>query len=227
MASDSEFETGKSRGKRSQIPNSEVVMRRISLFVLTIVLFAGIGRAQESAVPRATVHTYFGGGGVFSGGEGTRITEFGGGGEGRIYKGLGAGVDIGYLYPRQGFKDGFGLFSTNGYYHFDNGSSTPKVTPFVTAGYSLAFRGEHANLANFGGGVDFRIMRRGALRLEVRDHLWPESGPNTHFLSFRVGLVGWSGIGAPGRRTFGPAPFPEGSRPCDRRKDRARFISSC
>jgi hypothetical protein len=102
---------------------------------------------------------------------------------------LGAGAELGYLFPRQAAGDGFGILSTNGFYRFTNSPSLQKVTPFVTAGYSLGFREGTINMANFGGGLDYWVRDRMGLRLEVRDHVWP-GDPAAHFLMFRVGLVG-------------------------------------
>jgi len=150
-------------------------------------------QAQESEPPRGTANVFFGGGGAFASGDRSGVLQFGGGGEGRIYKGLSAGAEIGYLHPTKSFKDGFGLLSTNGTYRFWKAWPSQKLVPFVTAGYSLAFRDGHANLANFGGGVDYWFRDRAALRLEVRDHIWPgaeHEDPTSHILMFRVGIVG-------------------------------------
>ena len=164
-------------------------MRRSVLIACSLLVFAGVGRAQESEPPRATANAFFGGGGLFANGHKSGTLQFGAGGEGRIYKGLGAGAEIGYLYPTESFTSGYGLLSTNGSYHFRT-QSTPKLVPFVTAGYSLAFRDGHTNLANFGGGVDYWFRDRTALRFEVRDHVWP-GNTTAHFLMFRVGVVGF------------------------------------
>lgn len=119
----------------------------------------------------------------------TLLLHAGGGGEGLIFKGLGAGAEIGYLFPRWYVGDGIGLFSVNGSYHF--GARTPgrKLVPFVTAGYSLAFRGGHANLANFGGGVHYWFTDRVGLRAEFRDHVWACSYCSSHLWGVRVGVA--------------------------------------
>jgi len=168
-------------------------MRRLILMVCSLLLLPLGMKAQESEPPRGTANVFFGGGGAFADGERAGVLQFGGGGEGRLYKGLSAGAELGYVHPGESFRNGFGLLSTNGTYRFWNAWPSQKVVPFVTAGYSLAFRNGTANLANFGGGVDYWFRQRAALRLEVRDHIWPgESGiPTSHILMFRVGLVGW------------------------------------
>ena len=44
-----------------------------------------------------------------------------------------------------------------------------EAIPFVTVGYSLAFRTSTANLWNFGGGLNYWLRDRIALMAEVRD----------------------------------------------------------
>ena len=164
-------------------------MRKLTLVSFTLFVFTVFAQAQEAQESRALAHVFFGGGGTFAEGNAAGTLHVGGGGEGLIYKGLGAGAELGYLFPSRAAADGFGILSTNGFYRFTNGSSLQKVTPFVTAGYSLGFRDGTANLVNFGGGVDYWVRDRMGLRLEVRDHVWP-GDPAAHFLMFRVGLVG-------------------------------------
>jgi hypothetical protein len=167
-------------------------MRRLMLIAYSLLLLPLGVMAQEVPPPRATANAFFGVGGAFSDGERAGVLHFGGGGEARIYKGLSAGAELGYLHPTGEFRDGFGLFSANGAYRFWTSSSSQRVVPFVTAGYSLAFRDGTANLANFGGGVDYWFHDRAALRLEVRDHIWPgqDGASSANFLMFRIGIVG-------------------------------------
>jgi len=167
-------------------------MNRLTLIACSLVLLPVGMMAQESQAPRATANAFFGVGGAFAEGERAGVLHFGGGGEGRIYKGLSAGAELGYLHPTKSFKDGFGLLSTNGSYHFWTSSTSQRVVPFLTAGYSLAFRDGTANLANFGGGVDYWFHDHAALRLEIRDHIWPgkDGVPTSNFLMFRIGVVG-------------------------------------
>ena len=167
-------------------------MRR-SIWMVCSLLLLPLGlQAQESEPPRGTANVFFGGGGAFADGERAGVLQFGGGGEGRIYKGLSAGAELGYVHPGESFREGFGLLSTNGTYRFWNAWPAQKVVPFLTAGYSLAFRDGTANLANFGGGLDYWFRPRAALRLEARDHIWPgkDGIPTSHILMFRVGIVG-------------------------------------
>ncbi|HUJ23449.1 MAG TPA: hypothetical protein VLX58_18075 [Bryobacteraceae bacterium] len=119
------------------------------------------------------------------------LQQIGGGGEGFLYKGLGVGGELGYLFPSGGFTYGLGLLSLNGSYHL-NRSRHAKLSPFVTAGYSLAFRNGHANLLNFGGGVTWWMAEHVGLRMEIRDYVWsgcscgPQHSPQAQIgLSFR------------------------------------------
>ena len=156
------------------------------ILVLTACSIAAWGQAENSHAGHGYV---FGAIGSVAPGGGGTTAHFGGGGEAFVYKGLGVGAEIGYLGPTASLSDGFGLFSANGSYHF--GARTPrrKVVPFVTGGYSLAFRNGHANLANFGGGITYWFHDRVGLRAEFRDHLYPCSGCTAHFWGFRLGLA--------------------------------------
>ena len=165
-------------------------MHRLVLTAISLIVFSTLVPAQETARPQALGYVYAAPGFATSGGEATRTLQFGGGGEARIYKGLGAGADVGYLFHPSSLKEGFGLFSANGSYHFETIGSQQKVVPFVTSGYSLAFRSGTANLYNFGGGIDYWFSNKAGLRLEARDHVWPGNGdPTGHFVSFRIGLL--------------------------------------
>ncbi|MBI3896344.1 MAG: hypothetical protein HY313_10495 [Acidobacteria bacterium] len=168
-------------------------MQRFVSLSLFLLLSPILAQAQEGQTPQFMANATFAPSAVISSGEATSTFYFGGGGEGLIYKGLGAGADIGYLFPKSDFKEGVGLLSTNGYYHFFTEGSSQKLVPFATAGYSLGFREGTANLVNFGGGVDYWFHEKAALRLEVRDNVWPgecRCDPSVHFLMFRVGVVG-------------------------------------
>jgi len=165
-------------------------MSRLILVAIGWIGFTTWAVAQEAAVPRGLGYVYAASGFATAGSEASGGMQFGGGGEGRIYKGLGAGADIGYLFAPRSFKDGIGLLSANGSYHFETSSSPRTVVPFVTGGYSLAFRSETANLYNFGGGIDYWFSQKTGVRLEARDHVWPgDGGPTGHIVSFRIGML--------------------------------------
>lgn len=118
---------------------------------------------------------------------GSTMLHFGAGGEGFFYKGLAAGGEIGYLAPAQCLTYGVGLLSVNGSYHL-NRDAHWKVAPFVTAGYSLAFRGGSENLFNVGGGLSYWLSDRTGLRLEFRDYVYPADGA-THSVEFRIAVA--------------------------------------
>jgi hypothetical protein len=134
-------------------------MRRLTFSILVLATCSVGAWGQANSGHSGQGYVFFAPGSISPGGGGTTF-HVGGGGEGLFYKGLGAGAEIGYLSAWQYKGSGVGLFSANGSYHF--GARTPgrKVAPFVTAGYSLAFRGGHANLANFGGGVHYWFTDR-------------------------------------------------------------------
>ena len=119
-----------------------------------------------------------GGGGV--------LQQIGGGGQGFLYKGLAAGAEVGYQYPAESFTYGIGMLSLNGSYHFGRSG---KVVPFVTAGYSLAFRDGHANLWNFGGGVTWWMARHVGLRVGIRDYVWPSCCSQEHSPQFMMAVA--------------------------------------
>ncbi|HEY2933282.1 MAG TPA: hypothetical protein VGK99_16195 [Acidobacteriota bacterium] len=110
------------------------------------------------------------------------LYHFGVGGEGFVYKNVGAGGEIGFLTSE--FRDVLGVFSANGSYHFQ---PHKKWDPFVTAGYTLLFREETANFFNLGGGTNYWIRDNLGLRMEFRDHINREYG-TYHLLQLRLGL---------------------------------------
>jgi len=104
------------------------------------------------------------------------ILGLGVGGDALVYRGLGASIDLGYVFPRQSLGCGIGLLSLNPSYHFVNRSKPGKLMPFITAGYGLGFRAGSANLYNYGGGVSWWFKPKTGLRLEVRDYRAPSGG---------------------------------------------------
>jgi hypothetical protein len=146
-----------------------------------------------SSAPVKTVsglgYGFFGVGAAVGDGDSTGTWHVGGGGEAIFADALGIGAEIGYLNSFEENSDGIGVFSVNGAYHFGGGSSSAKVRPFVTGGYTLGFRDGHANLFNVGGGVDFWLKPRVGLRVEFRDHIWTEDNDTVQFLGVRVGVT--------------------------------------
>lgn len=80
------------------------------------------------------------------------------------------------------------MLSVNGSYYLPASGRERRIQPFVTAGYTMAFRDGTANLWNVGGGVDYWVSRRVGVRLDVRDHVWADVG-TAHFWGPRIGIV--------------------------------------
>jgi hypothetical protein len=153
----------------------------IALFALAIVPVSAL--AQKSEMPRGWGYG-FGAIGATSGDFGHTTVHVGGGGERLFYKGFGAGGEVGYLTTTSG-GNGLGIASTNLAYHF--GRPGQKLVPFVTGGASVAFNGYAAGGGNFGGGVQYWMKDRVALRFEFRDHIFSSDAP--HWYGFRVGVA--------------------------------------
>jgi hypothetical protein len=114
--------------------------------------------------------------GAPSGGRLGDVLSFGGGGEGFLWKGLAVGTDLNYLAPRHDTGEGIGLWNLTGGWHFTNRTREQKVVPFLSGGYTLAFRSGTANLINYGGGINYWFRPRLGLRIEVRDYRHTEYG---------------------------------------------------
>lgn len=159
-------------------------MRKIILGFMLLILAQGAALAQGSSDRRGWGYAVGGVGGTSGNGSSNATFQVAGGGEGLFYKGLGIGAEVGYLAPFEATGDGFGIFSVNPAYHFTTSSS--RLVPFVTGGYSLAFRNGSSSGGNFGGGVQYWMKDHVGLRFEVRDHIFSSDSP--HFFQFRVGL---------------------------------------
>lgn len=158
-------------------------MRKIITAITFVALIQAVAFAQSTSDKKAWGYV-FGGAGGNSGGDSTASFQVGAGGEALVYKGLGLGAEVGYLAPFSSGRDGFGILSADGSYHFK--SSHSKLVPFVTGGYSLAFRNFTASGGNFGGGVQYWVKDHLGLRFEFRDHVFSSDSP--HFYQFRAGL---------------------------------------
>jgi hypothetical protein len=157
-------------------------MRKIILGAMFLMAIQGAALAQGSTERKAWGYG-FGGAGASSGDFSTGFFQFGAGGEGLVHKGFGLGAEIGYLAPFRASGDGLGLFSADASYHFNR---TSKLVPFVTGGYSAAFRSGASHGGNFGAGVHYWMKDRVGLRFEFRDHVFSSDSP--HLFQFRVGL---------------------------------------
>jgi hypothetical protein len=157
-------------------------MRKILFVTIFIMAIQGAALAQRSPERKAWGYV-FGGAGAATGGFSNGIFSFGAGGEGLVTKGFGLGAELGYVAPFERAGDGIGVFSADTSYRFNR---TARLVPFVTGGYSAAFRSGASHGGNFGGGVDYWIKERVGLRFEVRDHVFSSDSP--HLFQFRVGL---------------------------------------
>jgi hypothetical protein len=112
---------------------------------------------------------------------------FGAGGEALVYEGLGLGGELGYTFPQNGFEYGFGLASANASYHFVGRAGTQRFAPFLTGGYSVAFRDGALNLINYGAGANVWFSERAGVRFEIRNYQHPRWGQFQ--LALRLGLT--------------------------------------
>lgn len=157
---------------------------RTGKHVKTLAENTNLSQEERAAQPHGWGYLFAAPGAVVSGDAAIGTGHLGGGFEGVLYKGLGLGAELGYLAAMKAFGEGIGVFSINGAYHFEGSA---KTTPFVTFGYSRAFRGENIKLWNIGIGMNCWSDRTSALRLELRDHLMLDE-ETVHFLGFRLGL---------------------------------------
>ena len=153
------------------------------LFTLFLVAFLPSASFAQSSDARGWGYVFGGVGGRSA--DNAASLHVGGGGEALLYKGFGLGGEIGYFAPFESAGDGFGLASVNLGYHFKTKASQ-KVVPFVTGGYSVAFRNNSSSGGNVGGGVHYWMKDKVGLRFEFRDHIFSSDSPRVY--SFRVGF---------------------------------------
>jgi hypothetical protein len=159
--------------------------------VFSLLILCGAASAQYTRG-----YAYVAPGGVSAAGNTERSYAVGGGVERLLAHGVGAGAELGAFLPSHAFKDNVhGVFSLNGYYHF---LSERALDPFATAGYSLIFRDDTANMFNFGGGVNYWFQEKLGLQLEFRDHVRhhdanslnsPAGSVTANYWNFRIGLT--------------------------------------
>jgi hypothetical protein len=162
-------------------------MRALAFCVLFLALapqLAAQGDSPSAYGPtRGQGYTYFGvsrpGGDL-----GNTAMNLGAGGEGFLTKGLAAGGEAGYMFTSGRFGNGLGLASANLSYHFREVDPDGRWVPFVTGGYTLAFRGAAASLVNYGGGLTYWVQPHWGVRAEFRNH---QSG-GFSMPSFRFGF---------------------------------------
>lgn len=156
------------------------------IFVILLVVLLPFAVAAQSKDSRGQGYSFVAPGTTSEGGATLHI---GVGGEGLVYKGLGVGGEIGYLGAARDLSGGIGIISPNVSYNFRSASRSGKFVPFVTSGYSLLFTGGEAiNAINVGGGMNWWFIDRVGLRLELRDHIIPNS-TSFHIIGLRIGLA--------------------------------------
>jgi len=165
---------------------NRIVWTSLCLMVLTV-KFADAQTGETITPKQGYGYALFTPGVTIGDGAAVGTLTIGAGAEGLIKGGFGAGVDLSYLfYPESGFNNrSFGLLSPGVLYQF---KPTRKTVPFVTGGYSLAFRGDAINLIHFGGGINHWFNNHLGLRFEVRDHIQPQSA-EYHLVQFRAALL--------------------------------------
>lgn len=164
--------------------NSKIQVRRLVQFAAPIMaLLAAPAWGQYS-----NAYVFVAPGGATCCGITEATLHAGIGGEWVAWKGIGAGAEAGALGFTQAFEaTGLGMFSANGYYHFKQ-SKEPRLDPFVTGGYALAWKMGHLNLGNFGGGMNYWFAKHAAVRVEARDHLY-SSGGTLQYWGVRFGVA--------------------------------------
>jgi hypothetical protein len=166
----------------------EATMKKLSVVTMTVFSFlVGPVFCQTLEPEPKTSYGYaFVTPGVVTGDGASATLTLGAGAEGLIKGGLGISADVGYMYfPREGFRSGVGIFSPGVVCQFH---TRRKTVPFVTGGYTLAFRSGAYNLFHFGGGVNHWFSNRWGIRLEGRDHIDPHYR-EYNFVQFRVGFL--------------------------------------
>jgi hypothetical protein len=159
-------------------------MKRVAMLMVLSLLVSGTAMAQEvKKSPGGRSYVFLG---IGQANAEDTTTHFGGGVEAFLYRGLGVGCELGYLGPIEYMSEGIGLFSVNGIYDFGKEQHS-RVSPFITGGYSGAFRQGFANAVNFGGGMHYWFHERAGLRLEIRDHFSPRVW-DSHLWEARVGI---------------------------------------
>jgi hypothetical protein len=112
--------------------------------------------------------------------------HFGGGGEFLLKQRLGLGGELGML----GRTNVLMVLSLNGTYHFLRNPRARDFAPFLTSGYTRMGSGEGSFSAwNIGAGADYWASDRLGVRLEVRDHVRPDSRGTVQYWSIRGGIV--------------------------------------
>ena len=156
-------------------------MRSAKYMLLWTLFIPALAAAQGDDNRRGWIYGLVGPA-VFSN-AGSAMFSAAGGGEFLLTGGLALGGEAGYLAP-----DGIGLASADVSYHFGGRYRQQRLVPFVIGGGSLGFRsGISSGGGNVGGGIQYWMSSRTALRIEVRDFIFSSDSP--HLLTFRIGIA--------------------------------------
>jgi hypothetical protein len=161
-------------------PKTGDTMQRIAFLLLAI---CGVAAAQSSSG-----YVYFAPGGITTSGQTAMTFQMGVGGDFVTGKGIGLGVEIGAVGPRQNFISGaLGVLSPNPSYHFMRGKQR-KIDPYITGGYTMFFRGAIENLFDFGAGANYWFASKVGLKVEFRDQVYTQA-MTAQFWGLRLGLA--------------------------------------
>jgi hypothetical protein len=156
---------------------------RVFLFLM-IVMMAGVSRADAQGLGYAIA-----GPAGFTGFFGSSFSagHAAAGGELLIGRRAGIGAEYGIFASSGG---AFTIASINGVLHILSTDLKRGPSPFVTGGYARLSSGEgDFNAWNVGAGVDTWIKPRVGVRVEIRDHIRPDSRGDVQYWTMRVGLV--------------------------------------
>lgn len=161
--------------------------------VLATLLFLAPRRTQAqqpSAPARGEAYLFIGQGVYTVDSAHYGIGHVGGGGDVRLFEGLGISSELGAM-GRAG--DGVGLFSLGPSFHFLRASNKSKLIPFVHAGYARPFGSNEFTYSHslfyFGGGFNYWVFRRVGLRLDFQDYVDHGRVVTAHYPAIRIGLV--------------------------------------
>jgi hypothetical protein len=143
-----------------------------------------LAAATAGAAQSSSGYVFFAPGGQTMFGSTMTMLNAGGGVDAHITHGLGANVELSALWPADYPSGVVGLVSAGPTYRIP--LRHERIEPFVAGGYSLMFRGGHANLGYLGGGVNYWAWKKVGFRLEFRDHI--RQGP-VNFWLFRFGVA--------------------------------------
>ena len=121
------------------------------------------------------------------------IEQVGFGGEGFLYKGLGAGAEAGFVSWGANYDTAV-IASGDVSYHFGRHARAGRLDPFVLGGPSFvgpteAGGGRGSSAGNFGGGANLWLADHAALRFEFRDVVGASFWNFDHVVAFRVGVT--------------------------------------